>query len=138
MDIETFLASSDPSAPSGVDLRNDARFHAIEHRLEVASRPARLRLVEQGGTGAVELDWAELVADAAALAQSGRDLRLLVIVTRLWVNENRLEGLVAGLKLLTATVERYWDSVHPLLRPAASKREAATAPDQRADAAGKS
>ncbi len=125
MDIDAFLASSDPSAPSGADLRNDARFHSIENRLEAASRPARLRLVEQGGTGKVELDWGELAADAAALAKSGRDLRLLVIVTRLWVNESGLEGLAAGLKLLTATIEQYWDSVHPMLRPAATKREAA-------------
>ncbi len=106
-------------------MRNDARFHSIENRLEAASRPARLRLVEAGGTGAVELDWGELLADAEALAQSGRDLRLLVIVTRLWVNEGGLEGLVAGLRLLTGTVEQYWDSVHPALRPAATKREAA-------------
>lgn len=125
MDIDAFLAPLDPSAPSGADLRNDARFHAIEHRLEAASRPARLRLVEQGGTGAVELDWGELSTDAALLAQSGRDLRLLVIVTRLWVNESGVEGLAAGLRLLTSTVEQYWDSVHPLLRPAATKREAA-------------
>lgn len=125
MDIGPFLASLDASAPSGVDLRNDARFHALENRLEAASRPARLKLVEQGGTGAVELDWAELVADAETLAQSGRDLRLLVIVTRIWVNESGLEGLAEGLKLLTQTVEQYWDSVHPALRPSASKREAA-------------
>ena len=95
------------------------------HRLEAASRPARLQLIEQGGTGAVELDWTELGDEARALAGSGRDLRLLVIVVRLWTNEYGLAGLAAGLKLLTETVAQYWDSLHPALRQADSKREAA-------------
>ena len=125
METEPFLASLDSSSPSGSDLRNDARFHAIEHRLEAASRPARLQLIEQGGTGAVELDWTELGDEARALAGSGRDLRLLVIVVRLWTNEYGLAGLAAGLKLLTETVAQYWDSLHPALRQADSKREAA-------------
>ncbi len=125
MDLQPFLAPLDPSAPSGLDLRNDARFHAIENRLEAASRSARMKLVEQGGTGKVELDWAELLSDAQALAQSGRDLRLLMIVARLLVNETGLEGLAKGLELLTATVGTFWETVHPALRPAATRREAA-------------
>ncbi|MGB4827590.1 MAG: type VI secretion system ImpA family N-terminal domain-containing protein, partial [Paracoccaceae bacterium] len=125
MEIAAFLASLDPSSPSGTDLRNDARFHAIENRLEAASRPARLRLVEQGGTGGVELDWAEMLDEAATLAASGRDLRLLVIVARLLTNEQGLAGLAIGLQLLADTVAQYWDNLHPALREAASKREAA-------------
>jgi type VI secretion system protein ImpA len=125
MDLAAFLEPLDASAPSGTDLRNDARFHALENRLEVASRPARMQLVAQGGSGAVELDWSELMSDAQALAQSGRDLRLLVIVVRLAVNKTGVEGLADGLKLLTATVGQYWDSLHPALREASSKREAA-------------
>lgn len=125
MNTEAFLASIDPSSPSGADLRNDARFHAIENRLEAASRASRMKLVAEGGTGAVELDWSDLLAECESLAQSGRDLRLLVIVTRLWLNDSGLEGLAAGLKLLTETIAQYWDSVHPALRPASGKREAA-------------
>lgn len=125
MDIAPFLESVDPSSPSGSDLRNDARFHALENRLQAASRPARLQLVEQGGTGAVELDWSDLAEEAQALAATGRDLRLLVIVARLWTNENGLSGAAEGLKLITETVARYWETLHPALRPSASKREAA-------------
>lgn len=125
MDIAPFLASVDPSSPSGSDLRNDARFHALENRLQAASRPARLQLVEQGGTGAVELDWSELAEEAQALAATGRDLRLLVIVARLWTNENGLAGVAEGLKLITGNVGEHWDTLHPALRPSASKREAA-------------
>jgi type VI secretion system protein ImpA len=125
MEIAPFLVSLDPASPSGADLRNDARFHAMENRLQAASRPARMRLVEQGGTGAVELDWSDIEAEAEDLAKAGRDLRLLVIVARLWTNENGLAGVAEGLKLLTQSVEQFWDSIHPALRPAASKREAA-------------
>ncbi len=125
MEIAAFIATADPSSPSGADLRNDARFHAIENRLEAASRPARLRLIEGGGTGAVELNWTELLEDAAALASSGRDLRLLVIVARLLTNERGLAGLAEGLSLLAQTVTQFWDSLHPALREAATKRDAA-------------
>ena len=125
MEIATFLASIDSSSPSGADLRNDARFHAIENRLEGASRPARLRLIEGGGTGSVELNWGDLLDDAGTLAQSGRDLRLLVIVARLLTNERGLAGLAEGLDLVAQSVTQYWDSLHPALRDAATKREAA-------------
>ncbi len=125
MEIAAFIAAIDPASPSGADLRNDARFHSLENRLEVASRPARLRLIEGGGTGAVDLNWTELLEDATALAQSGRDLRLLVIVARLLTNDRGLAGLIVGLDLLTQTVTQFWDSLHPALRDAPSKREAA-------------
>ena len=125
MDIGPFLAAVDPSSPSGSDLRNDARFHALENRLQAASRPARQRLVEQGGTGAVELDWSELGEEARGLAATGRDLRLLVIVARLWTNENGLAGVAEGLKLIADNVSEHWETLHPALRPSASKREAA-------------
>ncbi|WP_225030171.1 type VI secretion system protein TssA [Xinfangfangia pollutisoli] len=125
MDFESFLTPLDGGSPSGSDLRNDARFHALENRLQPAGRVARLKLVEDGGTGQVELDWAELAEEAAALSRAGRDLRLLVIVARLWVNDQRMAGLAPGLKLLAETVSGYWDSLHPALRPAGGKREAA-------------
>lgn len=125
MDFESFLTPLDGGSPSGSDLRNDARFHALENRLQPAGRAARLKLVEDGGTGQVELDWAELAEEAAALSRTGRDLRLLVIVARLWVNDQRMAGLAPGLKLLAETVSGYWDSLHPALRPAGGKREAA-------------
>jgi type VI secretion system protein ImpA len=81
--------------------------------------------VADGGTGQVELDWADLAEEARSLAQTGRDLRLLVIVARLMVNEARAEGLAPGFRLLAETITQYWDTLHPALRPGGSKREAA-------------
>ncbi|SPH18702.1 hypothetical protein DEA8626_02244 [Defluviimonas aquaemixtae] len=124
-DLETFLAPVDGSDPSGAELRNDPRFHAIERLLEPASRENRLSDLNAGGTGAVALDWGALLEDASALAGEGRDLRLLVIVARAVANEAGFAGLGAGLTLLAETVERNWDELHPALRDSSSAREAA-------------
>jgi type VI secretion system protein ImpA len=125
MDIEAFLVPLDASSPSGSDLRNDARFHALENRLAPAARAARLALIEAGGTGAVELDWDELADEARQLAQSGRDLRLLVIVARIMANGQGIAGVGPGLKMLADTVTQFWDTLHPALRPAGGLREQA-------------
>ncbi len=125
-DLEAFLAPVDSLNPSGAELRNDARFHAIERLLEPASRRSRLEDKKSGGTGAVTLDWDGLIAEAEDLAGSGRDLRLLVIVARAVANEAGFAGLAAGLTLLTETIERNWDDLHPALREGGTAREAAT------------
>lgn len=125
MNIDDFLAPLDAISPSGIELRNDARFHAIERLLQPASREARLRAVAGGGTGAVDLDWSAIVDDARELAKSGRDLRLLVIVARAMTNEGGFDGLANGLLLLSRAVAEYWDNLHPSLRENPSRREAA-------------
>lgn len=125
MIIDSLLSPIDAANPSGTELRNDARFHALERQLESLSRESRQRQIDSGNTGAVDLDWAQLLADAAELAASGRDLRLLVIVARLQTNEEGLAGLSRGLGVLAETVTRYWDTVHPMLRDSPSKRESA-------------
>lgn len=125
-DLEAFLAPVDNANPSGVELRNDARFHAIERLLEPASRRYRLEDLTSGGTGAVALDWDSLIAEAEDLAATGRDLRLLVIVARAAANEAGFAGLAAGLTLLAETVEKNWDHLHPVLRDGGTRREAAT------------
>jgi type VI secretion system protein ImpA len=53
---------------------------------------------------------------ADALRAHGRDLRLLVIVTRALFNERGPEGLAEGLTLLARTADLHWESVHPELR----------------------
>jgi type VI secretion system protein ImpA len=125
MNIEWFLAPLDASNPSGIELRNDVRFHAIERQLEPASREARLKSVASGGSGAVSVDWAAILDEARTLAAMGRDLRLLVIVTRAMTNDSGFSGLADGLGLLTRSITQYWDSLHPALRPDPSRRESA-------------
>ena len=125
MDLDDFLAPLNGANPSGLDLRNEARFHAIERLLEPAARNRRIEAERAGGAGTVPLDWAQVLADARDLATVGRDLRLLVIVARALANDEGLAGLAKGLGLLRDTVAMFWDSAHPALRENPSKREAA-------------
>lgn len=125
MNIDAFLAPLDATNPSGAELRNDARFHALERRLDAASREMRLKSLAEGGSGAVALDWAALLDECRSLAEAGRDLRLLVIVARGLANDGGFAGLASGLDLLARTVTLHWPNLHPALRESPSRRDAA-------------
>lgn len=126
MELEPFLVRVGDGDASGSELRNDPRFHAVERLLEPAARSFRLENIRTGGTGSVAIDWSEILSQSADLAPAGRDIRLLVIVARALANAEGFDGMRQGLDLLTSTVEQHWDTVHPVLREAASPREAAT------------
>jgi type VI secretion system protein ImpA len=70
-------------------------------------------------------DWAGVLAKAEELREDGRDLRLLVLVTRALANEYALAGLAQGLNLIARTFGAYWDTMHPALRANAAPRDAA-------------
>lgn len=125
MDLEPFMVPMADGA-SGSELRNDPRFHAVERLLEPAARSFRLENVRTGGTGGVAIDWPEILSQSVDLAAAGRDIRLLVIVARALANAEGFDGMRQGLDLLASTVDQHWDAVHPVLREAASPREAAT------------
>jgi type VI secretion system protein ImpA len=117
--LAAFLSPVDPGSPSGAEIRNDPRFHALERLLQPASRSAR------GQPGGAQTVWQEIMDVATALAGSGRDLRLLVIVARAMYNVEGLAGMVEGFDLLANTLDEYWDDVHPQLRDRSDPREAA-------------
>ncbi|WP_350310467.1 type VI secretion system ImpA family N-terminal domain-containing protein [Paracoccus sp. SSJ] len=120
-----FLAPLSVPDSAGSDLRNDMRFLALARALDGASRATRAEQLAKGNTGDVALDWAHLLDEAEALAQTGRDLRLLVIVARIMTNMRGPEGLAEGLDLLAGTLETWWDHLHPALREGQLVREAA-------------
>lgn len=125
MDLEPFLVPAADGSASGSELRNDLRFQAVQRLMEPAARSFRLENVRNGGTGGADIDWSDILNQAAELAATGRDLRLLVIVARALTNRDGFDGLAQGLGLLTTTIEQYWDSVYPLLRDYPSISEAA-------------
>jgi type VI secretion system protein ImpA len=125
IDLALWLSPLDGENPSGEDLRNDPRFHEIERLLEPQTKVSyddRNRPTEQV---IVPADWAAVLVKAEELRPHGRDLRLLVVVTRALANEDGFSGLVQGLTLIARTIEQHWETMHPSLRRNASPREAA-------------
>lgn len=119
--LDAFLLPIPAPSPSGIDLRNDARFHTLERLLLPATRAARAQAPESEPP----VDWNEVLRQCEELAGEGRDLRLLVIVVRALAQTDGFRGVAEGLALLTRTLEEFWPSVHPELRDRASPREAA-------------
>ncbi|MDX8455577.1 type VI secretion system protein TssA [Mesorhizobium sp. VK9D] len=123
IDLALWLNPLNGENPSGEDLRNDPAFHELERLTE-----AQLKVVHDGGNKTsqttVPVDWPAVLEKAEELRRRGRDLRLLVLVTRALANEEGLAGLAQGLALIARTFEQYWDTMHPSLRTGAP-REAA-------------
>lgn len=119
--LDTFLLPIPAPSPSGIDLRNDARFHALERLLLPASRAARAAAPDSEPA----VDWSEVLRLCEELAAEGRDLRLLVILVRGLAQTEGFRGVAEGLRLIARTLEDYWPSVHPELRDRPSPREAA-------------
>ena len=125
LDLSPWLEAVDSGNPSGVSLRDHPGFHDIERLMEPrveVTRDERNRPVSEVP---VPVDWSGVLAKSDELRRQGRDLRLLVVVARAHANERGLEGLADGLALIARTLEAYWDTLHPELRPGGTPSEAA-------------
>ena len=125
IDLALWLEPLNGHNPSGEDLRNDTRFHELERLAEPQVKVVhdeRNRPTSQITTPG---DWAGVLTQAEALRAQGRDLRLLVLVTRALANQDGLAGLAQGLTLIARTLGAYWDNMHPALRANAAPRDAA-------------
>lgn len=116
MEFVSLLAPVEGDQPSGAELRNDGRFHAIERLLEVSDRTVRLKEDGTINEAAASVPWQQIMDEGRALSADGRDLRLLVILVRAAYGTEGFEGLRHGLELLTRTLAEHWDSLHPALR----------------------
>lgn len=124
-DFAPWLSPLDGDNPSGIDLRNDPRFHELERLMQPQVEILRDERNNPVSQTEVPVDWSEVLRKAEALRAQGRDLRLLVIVARALANDRGLAGLADGLGLIARTVEDHWDTLHPELRAGAAPREAA-------------
>lgn len=112
-DATALLAPVSDDAPTGPNLEFDADFGALE-------RAAQGKPEQQYGSTVIpaeEPDWKDVAAQAAALLERTRDLRVLA---HLAVAQLQLAGLAAFAEVLTLTrelLEARWDSVHPQLDP---------------------
>ena len=125
MDLGHLLDPIDGDSPSGIEARNDARFHAIERLLEPASRANKVKADGTLNESAQDADWQQVLDQSTALAGESRDLRLLVILTRSLARTDGYEGLVSGLGLIADTLRGHWGDLHPNLRDRDDPRMAA-------------
>lgn len=116
MDFGNLLDPVSADAPSGIELRNDPRFHAIERLLEPAGRDNKLKSDGSLDESAEDADWQDVLDQAMALAEDGRDLRLLVILCRAAARSEGFAGLADALRLLVDSLDQHWDTLHPEMR----------------------
>ena len=111
LDLDSLLQPLDEAVPCGPDLEYDAEFMAMQSTGE--GKPES----QYGDTviPAEAPDWPALHEQAAGIAKRTRDLRVAVWLTRSGARIAGLRAAVQGLQLVHGLLERYWDTVHPML-----------------------
>lgn len=125
IDLAYWLHPLDGENPSGEELRNDSRFHELERLTEPQIKVIHDDRNRPSSQQSLPVDWGAVLDKADELRKDGRDLRLLVIVTRALANQHGLSGLADSLALIAQTLELHWETLHPALRPGVPPREAA-------------
>lgn len=125
IDIPLWLNALDGENPSGESLRNDPRFHELERLAEPQVTVVRDDRNNPTSQVTVPADWSAVLSKAEELRLQGRDLRLLVLVTRALANVDGLSGLADGLTLIAQTFDQHWETMHPELRSGVPPQDAA-------------
>ncbi|HXP04892.1 MAG TPA: type VI secretion system ImpA family N-terminal domain-containing protein, partial [Stellaceae bacterium] len=119
IEIAALLAPIPGDAPVGVDLRQDA---AAADALYTRLRDARgeARTVERAqeneeGNYTIPAEW-RTIRDLAyeALTAHTKDLEIACWLTEALLRSDGLQGLSAGLQVMSGLVEQYWDDLFPL------------------------
>lgn len=125
VDLALWLSPLDGDNPSGADLRNDEVFHELERFTQPQLKVEYDERNKPTSQSSIPVDWAAVLDKAEDLRPRGRDLRLLVIVARALAAEDGMAGLAQGLSLIARSLDGFWDSMHPALRPNMPVRDAA-------------
>lgn len=111
LDLEALLAPIADNPPAGPDLEYDAEWQALE-------RASQGKPEQQFGDTIIpaeEPDWGDVARRAEALLNRSKDVRSATLLAMAQVQIQQFAGLTEGLQLIHQLVERYWDTVHPLL-----------------------
>ena len=111
LDFEPLLAPISAAQPCGVPLRYADTYRLIEEARRADDANLPQGIWEQPLKRA---DWQQVEAlCVAALTERSKDLQIAAWLCEAWVALRGLDGLAAGLHLLRALAETYWDDVHP-------------------------
>lgn len=111
MAIDTLLAPVDAENPCGENLEYDTDFLAMEQAATGKSE-------QQFGSTIIPAeapDWVQVERLATTLLMRTKDLRVMLCLTRSWTQLRGLQGYADGLMLIHQALERYWDTLLPLL-----------------------
>jgi type VI secretion system protein ImpA len=111
MAIDTLLAPVDAENPCGENLEYDTDFLAMEQAATGKSE-------QQFGSTIIPAeapDWVQVERLATTLLTRTKDLRVMLCLTRAWTQLRGLQGYADGLMLIHQALDRYWDTLLPLL-----------------------
>jgi type VI secretion system protein ImpA len=113
INIDEYLRDLSGENVCGDDLRYDAEFIRLEQ--DIKGKPGQ----EMGDTiiEAVPPNWRDIKKQSEVLLSRSIDLSILVFYLRALIVLEGFSGLEDGLELITAVVEKRWDSLYPLLDP---------------------
>ncbi|WP_157793091.1 type VI secretion system protein TssA [Bordetella genomosp. 8] len=111
MDLDAYLGDIAPDAPCGPDLQYDADYIELTRLMQGTTA------VEYGDMriDAADPDWRSAGPAVLKLLARTRDLRVLVWNVRCLTGLHGHAGLLDGLALLEACIERHWEHLHPAL-----------------------
>ncbi len=111
-DFGKLLEPISPDQPAGVDLYYEKEFETIkEARRQEDASPQGLWEYE------IKTADYKLVARLieGALLTKTKDLRLAAWLAEAWIYLEGPAGLLSGIQLLSALLEKFWDSIYPLI-----------------------
>ena len=111
LDLEALLAPIEENPPAGPDLEYDAEWQALE-------RLAQGKPEQQFGDTIIpaeEPDWSEVTKRATTLLGRSKDIRSASLLALGNARLGQFPGLIESLQLMLQMLERFWDSVHPML-----------------------
>ena len=112
VDLDSLLAPVEGGeGGAGISLRYDALYQRIRDARHQDDATLPMREWERP---LVKADWKTVAALCSdALANRSKDFQLAAWLCEAWTRLHRLDGFVAGTRLLAALVERYWEHAWP-------------------------
>ncbi|MEE4330425.1 MAG: type VI secretion system protein TssA [Wenzhouxiangella sp.] len=114
LDLERLLAPISDEHPCGEELE-DFVFSPNFGELERLAAGRQEQVMGDEVIPAEEPDWRAVQEKALALFDEVKSLRVAVFLTKAITAREGLAGMAAGLELIRAMLERYWDQVDPLI-----------------------
>ncbi|MBI2771784.1 MAG: type VI secretion system protein TssA [Burkholderiales bacterium] len=112
-DLEPLLAPIPGDSPCGPSVRYDPAFLALRQARSEDDASLPMREWERPLKKA---DWRAVAHECTTLiAGRSKDIQLAAWLCDAWTRQHHAAGFAAGAKLLLALVERYWDTVHPVI-----------------------